>query len=239
MDIRSENPSSVLSSWRSAWKDSNEDTVYLTAWKGALDQLTTHHDVSSNTHFLCLKIKPELFEVLNKVRSIGEVGLKPGAIELITDKVVEDDVLVGDNDLANWSNHHERIYGDGKDTELIEDDEDSFGRTLGEVVSWGDQMTTECRTQKDDLMSDTCKPEKWLKCSDFDEKSILDCEDIKLTKPVRLIRHDEGIVSDVVGLGCMQVDSFYQDNPKWYDSPCALDTGTDCGDSGFRHGEIL
>ncbi|KAL5180983.1 hypothetical protein HKD37_01G002005 [Glycine soja] len=164
-------------------------------------------------------ISRELFEVLNKVRSIGEVGLKPG-IELIADKavahgVVEDDVLVGDNDLANWSNHHERIYGDGKDTELIEDDEDSFGRTLGEVVSWGDQMTTECRSQKDDLMSDTCKPEKWLKCSDFDEKSILDCEDSKLTKPVRLIRHDEGIVSDVVGLGCMQVDSFYPDNPKW------------------------
>ncbi|KAG5060745.1 hypothetical protein JHK87_001774 [Glycine soja] len=188
-------------------------------------------------------ISRELFEVLNKVRSIGEVGLKPG-IELIADKavahgVVEDDVLVGDNDLANWSNHHERIYGDGKDTELIEDDEDSFGRTLGEVVSWGDQMTTECRSQKDDLMSDTCKPEKWLKCSDFDEKSILDCEDSKLTKPVRLIRHDEGIVSDVVGLGCMQVDSFYPDNPKWYDSPCALDTGADCGDSAFRHGEIL
>ena len=196
--------------------------------------------VYGSSFVVCLD---SLEKVLNKVRSIGEVGLKPG-IELIADKavahgVVEDDVLVGDNDLANWSNHHERIYGDGKDTELIEDDEDSFGRTLGEVVSWGDQMTTECRSQKDDLMSDTCKPEKWLKCSDFDEKSILDCEDSKLTKPVRLIRHDEGIVSDVVGLGCMQVDSFYQDNPKWYDSPCALDTGTDCGDSGFRHGEIL
>ncbi|BAT97770.1 uncharacterized protein LOC124828174 [Vigna umbellata] len=180
-------------------------------------------------------ISRELYEVLNKVRSIGEVGLKPA--ELITDKV--DDVLVGDNDLANWSNHHERIYGDGKDTELIEDDEDSFGRTLGEVVSWGDQMRTECRSEKD-LMSDSCKPEKWLKCSDFDEKSILDCEeDSKLSKPIRMIRHDEGIVSDVVGLGCIQVDSFYQDNSKWYDSPCALDTGADCGDSGFRHGEIL
>ncbi|XP_020218655.2 uncharacterized protein LOC109801901 [Cajanus cajan] len=172
-------------------------------------------------------VSRELFEVLSKVRSIGDAaGLKPeeGIGGLIgQDKaahvVEEDDVLVGDNDLANWSNHHERIYGDGKDTELIEDDEDSFGRTLGEVVSWGDQMRTECRVQKDqDLMSDSCKPEKWLKCGDFDEKSILDCdeEDSKLSKPIRMIRHDDdGIVSDVVGLGCMQVDSFYQDNPKW------------------------
>ncbi|XP_027335617.1 uncharacterized protein LOC113849716 [Abrus precatorius] len=177
-------------------------------------------------------VSRELFDIVNKIRSIGEEGLKP--VELISDKSHADDVLVGDNDLANWSNHHDRIYGDGKDTELIEDDEDSFGRTLGEVVSWGDHIRTECRSQKD-LISDSCKPEKWLKCSDFDEKSILVCEDTKLTKP---IRHDEAIVSDV-GLGCIQVDSFYQDNPKWYDSPCALDAGADCGDSGFRHGEIL
>ncbi|KAJ1413642.1 hypothetical protein SESBI_19465 [Sesbania bispinosa] len=180
-------------------------------------------------------VSRELFDIVNKIRNIGEPGLKP--IGLLSDKSHTDDVLVGDNDLANWSNHHhERIYVDGKDTELIEDDEDSFGRTLGEVVSWGDHMREECRSQKD-LISDTCKPEKWLKCSEFDEKSILDCEDTKLTKPMP-IRHDEAIVSDV-GLGCIQVDSFYQDNPKWYDSPCALDTGADCEDSGFRHGEIL
>ncbi|TKY63752.1 hypothetical protein E2542_SST13635 [Spatholobus suberectus] len=135
------------------------------------------------------EVSRELFDVLSKVRSIGEAGLKPDG--LVADKahhVADDDVLVGDNDLANWSSHHERIYGDGKDTELIEDDEDSFGRTLGEVVSWGDQMRAECRSQKD-LISDACKPDKWLKCSDFDEKSILDCEDSKLTKPIRMIRH--------------------------------------------------
>ncbi|KAL5062171.1 hypothetical protein RYX36_023908 [Vicia faba] len=179
-------------------------------------------------------VSRDLFDVVNRIRSIGEVGLKPMGL-LPTDKSHADDVLVGDNDLANWSNHHhERIYGDDKDTELIEDDEDSFGRTLGEVVSWGDHIRTECRSQKD-LINETCKPEKWLKCSDFDEKSILDCEDTKLTKP---IRHDEAIVSDV-GLGSIHVDSFYQDNPKWYDSPCALGTGADCEDTGFRHGEIL
>ncbi|KAI4354900.1 hypothetical protein L6164_003724 [Bauhinia variegata] len=187
--------------------------------------------ISKIPHESLGSVSRELFDIVNKIRNIGDMSSK--SVGLLPDKPHVDDVLVGDNDLANWSNHHERIYGDGKDTELIEDDEDSFERTLGDVVSW-DQMRTDCRSQKD-LISEPLKPEKWLKCSDFDEKSILDCEDIKLTKP---IRHDEGIVADV-GLGCIQVDSFYQDNPKWYDSPCGLDTGADCGDSSFRHGEIL
>nr|POF11734.1 hypothetical protein CFP56_49268 [Quercus suber] len=178
-------------------------------------------------------VSRELFDIVNKVRNIGEEGLK--AMDMISDKPHhEDDVLVGENDLAHWSDHHhDRIYGDGKDTELIEDDEDSFGRTLGDVVPW-DQMREDCRSQKD-LLSEPCKTDKWLKCSDFDEKSILDCEDTKLTKP---IRHDDAIVTDV-GLVGIQVDSFYQENPKWYDSPCGLDTSADCSDSGFRHGEIV
>ncbi|KAJ7950994.1 Zinc finger protein [Quillaja saponaria] len=180
-------------------------------------------------------VSRDLFDIVNKIRNIGEEGLKP--MGLLSHNQQADDVLVGDNDLAHWSDHHhERMYVNGKDTELIEDDDDSFGRTLGDVVSW-DQMRTDCRSHKD-LLSESCKPEKWLKCSDFDEKSLLECEDTKLTKP---IRHDEAIVTDVgLGpLGCIQVDSFYQENPKWYDSPCGLDTGADCGDSEVQHGEIL
>ncbi|XVF33488.1 hypothetical protein REPUB_Repub17cG0172800 [Reevesia pubescens] len=177
-------------------------------------------------------VSRELFDILNKVRSLGEEG--PKSMGLLSDKPHPDDMLVGENDLAHWSDHHhDRLYGDGKDAELIEDDDDSFGRTLGDVVPW-DQMRTDCRSQKD-LISEPCKTDKWLKCTDFDEKSILDCEDTKLTKPMR---HDDGIVTDV-GLVGIQVDSFYQENPKWYDSPCGLDSSTDCGDSGFRHGEIV
>ncbi|KAJ7962223.1 Zinc finger protein [Quillaja saponaria] len=188
--------------------------------------------ISKIPHELLGSVSRDLFDIVIKIRNIGEEGLKP--MGLLSDKQQPDDVLVGDSDLAHWGDHHhERMYGDGKDTELIEDDEDSFGRTLGDVVSW-DHMRTDCRSQKD-LLSESCKPEKWLKCSDFDEKNLLDCEDTKLTKP---IRHDEVIITDV-GLGCIQVDSFYQENPKWYDSPCELDTGADCVDSGFRHGEIL
>lgn len=175
-------------------------------------------------------VSQELFHVVNKVRSIGEESSK--AIGLLSHKPHSNDVLVGENDLPHWDDHHhERIYGNGKETELIDDDEDSFGQTLGDVVPW-DQMRTDCRSDKD-LMSEPCKPEKWLKCGDFDEKSILDCEDTKLTKPMR---HDEALVADV---GLIQVDSFYQENPKWYDSPCGLDSSADCGDSGFRHGEIV
>uniref|UniRef100_A0A1J3EUL0 Uncharacterized protein n=3 Tax=Noccaea caerulescens TaxID=107243 RepID=A0A1J3EUL0_NOCCA len=181
-------------------------------------------------------VSRELFEMLNKIRNIGDESVK-GTTGLLSDKAHSDEILVGDNDLAHWSDHHhEHIYGDGKDAELIEDDEDSFGRSLDDVVPWEQiRPPSGCRSPKD-LLSETCKPEKWLKCNDFDEKSILNCEDSKLTKP---LRHSEGIVTDV-GLVGIQVDSFYQENAKWYDSPCGLDSNTDCEDNGFsRHGEIL
>lgn len=52
-------------------------------------------------------------------------------------------------------------------------------------------------------------------------------------------RHGEGIVTDA-GLVGIQVDSFYQENAKWCDSPCGLDSNTmDYEDNGFRDGEIL
>lgn len=146
---------------------------------------------------LLSSVSQELFDVINKVRNVGEYGSKSLG-------------LLSDNDLVDWSGH-QRIYGvDAKDTDLIEDDDDSFERTLGDVATW----------------DDTCKPEKWLKCNGFDEDS-------KLTKP---IRHDETETDSLVGL---QVDSFYPENPKWYDSPCGLDPGMECGSNGFRHGEIV
>lgn len=177
-------------------------------------------------------VSQQLYDIVHKVRNIGEDRSNP--VGLITEKPSSDDLLVGESDLAHWTDHHhERIYGNGKDTELIDEDEDNFGQALGDVVSW-DPMRTDCRAQKD-LMGESCKPEKWLKCSEFDEKSILDCEDSKLTKP---IRHDDTLVTDV-GLVGIQVDNFYSENSKWYDSPCGLDSGADCGDSGFRHEEIV
>ncbi|KAK4383636.1 hypothetical protein Sango_2755000 [Sesamum angolense] len=51
----------VLASWRSVWKDRNEDTAYLTAWKRIQDKLTVHVSESAasitgnNSHFLCFK----------------------------------------------------------------------------------------------------------------------------------------------------------------------------------------
>ncbi|XP_010524357.1 PREDICTED: uncharacterized protein LOC104802441 [Tarenaya hassleriana] len=167
-------------------------------------------------------VSRELFDILDKIRNLGDENAKSGNPPSGED-------LLGDNDLAHWSDHHhEQLYGDGKEAELIEDDEDSFGRSLDDVVPW-----EQIRPPKD-LLSEPCKPEKWLKCNDFDEKSILNCEDTKLTKPMRL---DAGIATDV-GLVGIQVDSFYQENSKWYDSPCGLDSNTDCGDR-FRHGEVL
>lgn len=95
-------------------------------------------------------------------------------------------------------------------------------------------MRADCRNQKE-LTSEPCKSERWFKCTDFNDKSILGCEDTKLIKPMR---HDESMVADV-GLVGIHVDGFYPENPKWYDSPCDLDSNADCGDTGFKHGEIV
>ncbi|CAA0387737.1 hypothetical protein AtNW77_Chr3g0217631 [Arabidopsis thaliana] len=183
-------------------------------------------------------VSTELFEMLNKIRNIGVESVQD-TTGLVAEKSHSDEILVGDNDLVHWSDHHhEHLYGDGKDAELIEDDEDSFERSLDDVVPW-EQITppSDCTNQKEDLLSETCKPEKWLKCNDFDENSILNSEDSKLTKPMS---HDGGSIETDVGLAGIQVDSFYQENSKWYDSPCGLDSNTDGEDTGFsRHGEIL
>ncbi|MFS7916540.1 hypothetical protein Hanom_Chr02g00178391 [Helianthus anomalus] len=120
------------------------------------------------------------------------------------------------------------IYGDDKDTNLIEDDDDSFGQTLGDVASW-DQIRADLRNEKD-LLGDACKAENWLKCGGIDAKTIRNDQNTKLIKPVR---DDETMETDsLVGL---QVDSFYPENPKWYESPCGLDPG----DNGLQHGETV
>ncbi|KAL5727991.1 hypothetical protein ACHQM5_001123 [Ranunculus cassubicifolius] len=177
----------------------------------------------------------ELLDIVNRVRSIGDEASR--TVSMLQTKQHSDEVLVGENDLANWGNdQHDQMYGDGKGTELIEEDDDSFEQTLVDVLPW-DRMGTECRSRKI-LMSENLKSDKWLKdpCDEFDEKSILDCEeDSKLIKP---LRHDTSIVTDAALVG-IQVDSFYPDNTKWYDSPCGLDPGADCGNNGFRHGEIV
>ncbi|MCL7037450.1 hypothetical protein MKW94_023848 [Papaver nudicaule] len=179
-------------------------------------------------------LSQELSDIINRLRSIGADVSRP--VELHIDKQQSDDVLVEASDLAHWGDHEHDMYGDGKDTDLIEEDEDGFRHTLEEVVPW-DRMGTDCRSRKS-LLSENCKPNKWLKdtSSEFDEKSILDCEDSKLIKPSS---HDGTTIVTDAGLVGIQVDSFYPESSKWYDSPCSLDPGADCGDSGFRPEEIM
>ncbi|KAK4379382.1 hypothetical protein RND71_001244 [Anisodus tanguticus] len=181
-------------------------------------------------HELLCSVSRELFDFVNKLRNVREYGSK--SVGLLSDKPTSDDLLVGENDLADWGahhhhhHHHHRSYEDGKDAELIEEDEDSFGRTLGEVASW-DQIRSDCRNEKD-LLGESCKLEKPLECNEFDQKRILDCGNSKLTKP---LRHDESIDTDVGFV----VENFYPENPKWFE----LDSGTDCVDSALKPGEIV
>ncbi|KAG2324669.1 hypothetical protein Bca52824_007397 [Brassica carinata] len=116
-------------------------------------------------------VSGELFEMVNKIRNLGDEGVVKG-----TPSSRSNEMLVGDNDLAHWSEH----------AELIEDDEDSFGRSLDDVVPWEQiRPPPGCRSPKDILS---------------EHASLRNVSD--------------------VGLVGLQVDSFYQENPKWYDSPC-------------------
>ncbi|KAI8026981.1 hypothetical protein LOK49_LG02G00574 [Camellia lanceoleosa] len=54
-EIRAATPMPVLSSWRAVWKDRNEDTAYLTAWKRIQDKLIVHVDEPHGNQFLCFK----------------------------------------------------------------------------------------------------------------------------------------------------------------------------------------
>ena len=54
-EIRRATPPPVLKSWRSVWKDRNEDTAYLTAWKRIQDKLNAHHDVKQGGTYLYFK----------------------------------------------------------------------------------------------------------------------------------------------------------------------------------------
>lgn len=195
--------------------------------------------ISKVPHELISSVSQELSDILSRVKNLGEDVSHPSGLLLA--KQHSDDVLVDGSELAHWGDpHHDRIYGDGKDSELIHDEDDTFEPTLGGVPPW-DRMETECRDRKV-LMRDSCKSDKWLlkdfddkSLKDFDEKNILDCEESKLIKP---IRHDGTIVTDANLVG-IQVDGFYQENTKWYDSPCGLDPSADCGDGGYRHEEIV
>ncbi|KAL6867469.1 hypothetical protein ACP4OV_015493 [Aristida adscensionis] len=49
-EVRAATSSSVLASWRAVWKDRNEDTAYLTAWKRIQDKLAASAD-GRHLHF--------------------------------------------------------------------------------------------------------------------------------------------------------------------------------------------
>ncbi|KAG6510080.1 uncharacterized protein LOC121974856 [Zingiber officinale] len=171
----------------------------------------------------------DLSDILCRLKSLGG--------EMQQD---ETSAMVGDEDVAEWRNNschhsgrHDVMFS--KATKIIEADID-FGSDLGAIAPW-DKMTSDCHDRKL-LMRDCMKSGKWMlkeDCSNFDEKSILNCgvdEDSKLIKPLT----HPSLVGMHVG---MHVDGFYGDSTKWYDSPGGLDPSTDSGDDDFQHGGIV
>lgn len=182
---------------------------------------------------LLSSLSRELTDTLNRLRSFtGQ-------------QISEESLGMGDDSIGQWGseqNHdfdeHGRIFCN-KDDEIIEEDETDFHSTLGPIVPWV-SMAVECQEQKM-LMGDSCKSVKWLlkeDCSDFDEKSMLNCGEDVDSKLIKPLRHEDNIVTDS-NLVAMQVDGFYQESTKWFDSPVGLDTVTDSGDGGFRNGGLV
>ena len=169
----------------------------------------------------------ELADILHRLRSVGAAQRS------------EDALVVGDEDVVQWGNDqshhplgHDRMFA--KDSEIIEEEDNDFDSALGTIVPW-DRITEGCHGRKM-LMRESCKPsDKWLMkedCGDFDEKSILNCGDEEEDKLIKPLRHDGTIDTDPNLVG-MQVDGFYHDNTKWYDSPTGLDAVGDSGSGGF------
>lgn len=176
-------------------------------------------------------ISRELADISRRLRSVGATQHS------------EDALVAGDEDTVQWGNDrshhflhgHDRMFT--KDSEIIEEEEHDFDSALGAMVPW-ERITEGCDERKM-LMRESCKHnDKWLMkedCGDFDEKSILNCGDEEDNKLIKPLRHDGTIVTDPNLVG-MQVDGFYHDNTKWYDSPTGLDVVADSGEAGFRHG---
>lgn len=54
-EIRNVSPEHVLDTWRNAWKDRNEDTAFVTAWKRIQEKMDVHVDSESGNKFLFFK----------------------------------------------------------------------------------------------------------------------------------------------------------------------------------------
>ncbi|CBI38859.3 unnamed protein product, partial [Vitis vinifera] len=92
-EIRAATPRAVLKSWRAVWKDRNEDTAYLTAWKRIQDKLTARVDAATGNQFLCFKNNSQQFvSHINQWQDIvmsfhGDADLKHLAVKETIERI--------------------------------------------------------------------------------------------------------------------------------------------------------
>ncbi|GLJ54601.1 hypothetical protein SUGI_1172980 [Cryptomeria japonica] len=207
--------------------------------------------IANMSHESLVSLSQDLCAITRRLRSVEEL---PRSTDMLMGKAHSDEVLVTNPGLEEWGehhhhhdHHHRRQHcgdvkpGEDEDDDIIGGDNGAFG-----IAEWQRQRLG-CSSKTDVVLRDDGHTEKWIDsvkeaCPEFDEKSILVCEDSKLCKP---IRQDSTIVADG-SLVAMHVEGFYQENAKWYEGmPCGLDPNAVCGDDlthtvqdGFRHGGI-
>ncbi|KAJ4771590.1 hypothetical protein LUZ62_055847 [Rhynchospora pubera] len=187
----------------------------------------------------------ELSDILQRIRKFNldtsaynadeALLLGPGTADVVTPWGTADSV-------NHTHHHHHQHLVERHEEDMIEDDDNDFGSSLGPIVQWDGLVGpsgSNCHRQQGQKLTD-----KWTMKEDvaeFDEKSMLNCGDdddvgsTMVDESNKLIKqfNEEPIVSDPNLVG-MQVEGFYH-AAKWYESPPhGLDPGP--GDLEFRHG---
>jgi len=188
---------------------------------------------------LLVPLSNDLCAVTHRLRSFEEASRSD---ELIVDKQHSDELFLRDpGGLGEWGSPHNK---NKEAAEMIGEDNSTF-QTAVDSMSHQSQRQRLGRLPKKKMPRgfNNNKSDKWpLSVKDaydqFDEKSLLVCEDTKLCRT-----SDTDTVVDDGHLVGLHVDGYYQDNIKWYEGmSCGLDPSVDCGDSlsqaaqeGFRH----
>jgi len=194
---------------------------------------------------LLLPLSHDLCAVTQRLRIVEEASRSD---EMIVDKQHSDELFLRDpGGLSEWG---DSPHNKNKEAaEMIREDNNTFQTTV-------DSMSRQSQRQRLGGLPKKKMPrdynnnnsDKWpLSVKEaydqFDEKSLLVCEDTKLCRTSDTDIRDADTVVDDGHLVGLHVDGYYQDNIKWYEGmSCGLDPSVDCGDSlaqaaqeGFRH----
>lgn len=198
--------------------------------------------VTNMAEDLLVPLSQDLCAVTQRLRIVEEASRSD---EMIVDKQHSDELFLRDpGGLNEWG---DSPHSKNKEAaEMIREDNSTFQTTVDGMSRQSQRQRLGRKKMPRDYNNSSS--DKWpLSVKEaydqFDEKSLLVCEDTKLCRTSDADIRDADTVVDDGHLVGLHVDGYYQDNIKWYEGmSCGLDPSVDCGDSlaqaaqeGFRH----